>query len=532
VAAVVLLIAAANVANLLLARVLRRRREVSVRLALGISRGRLARLLLSESLLLALAGLAGALALAWWGGQAVRLALLPDVQWGAPLGGRTLLFSLAATVMTGLVIGLVPALQAGRRDVSLGLRTAAGDGGGRRMPARAALTIVQAALSVVLLVGAGLFVRSLWNVSRINLGIDADRILAVWTEFAAVDGTTGAGEREAEAARRSAYFEQALDRLRREPGIESVALALGTPLQGSFGVTVRVPGRDSIPELPGGGPYITVGTPGYFETVGTRIVRGRGFEEGEGAGTEPIVVVGETMARVLWPGEDALTKCLIIGSDDDAPCARVVGVAQDVHRSGIRQQPVMQYYIPYGQERGIGGTQIVVRPRGDAVAYEPTLRRLLYSIDPAISYVAINPLRQVLDPQVRPWRLGATMFLVFGALALLIAAVGLYSVMAYGVAQRRAEIGVRMALGARTRGIVGMFMRQGVGLVMIGVLAGAAVAWAAGPRIEPLLFEAGARDPVVVGSVAAVLVLVAALASIIPARRAGRTDPLDALRAE
>ncbi|HEX2167403.1 MAG TPA: ABC transporter permease, partial [Longimicrobiales bacterium] len=275
VSVIVLLIAAANVMNLLLARMVRRRREIAVRLALGISRGRLARLLVSESMLLAIAGLACALALAYWGGQAIRVALLPDVQWGAALGGRTLLFAAAATLISGLVIGLAPALQSRRNDLTRGLRSGAGETGGRRAGVRSALTIVQAAFSLVLLVGAGLFVRSLWNVSNVDLGIDADRVLAIWTTLD-------------EEMPRDVFFRDAIAHLRAHPDVEAAALALGTPLQGGFGVTVRVPGRDSIPQMPGGGQFITAASPGYFETVGTSIVRGRGFEEGEGAASEPV----------------------------------------------------------------------------------------------------------------------------------------------------------------------------------------------------------------------------------------------------
>ncbi|HEX6314252.1 MAG TPA: ADOP family duplicated permease [Gemmatimonadaceae bacterium] len=532
VSVVVLLIAAANVMNLLLARVLRRRREVAVRLALGVSRGRLARLLLSESLLLALAGLAGALAVAYWGGQVIRLALLPDVQWGEPLGGRTLLFAGTAALCTGLLIGLAPMLYAGRQDLTSGLRASSGAGGGRRSHMRGALTVAQAALSVVLLVGAGLFVRSLWNASRVDLGIDAERVLAVRASFA----DALAEERE----RRDAFFREALLQLNARPDVEAAALAMGTPLHRDLGIAVRIPGRDSIPSLPGGGPWITVGSPGYFETVGTRILRGRGFAESDGAGTEPVVVVNEMMANALWPGEDPLTKCLFVADESratdaelfaDVPCARVIGIAQNTH-SSVLQSARMQYYIPLGQERSIAGTEILVRPRGDAVALMPELRSHLHTLDAGITWFLVNPLRAPIERQIRPWRLGATLFLAFGALALLIAAVGLYSVMAYGVAQRRTEIGVRMALGARTRGIVGMIVRQGIGLVLVGVVAGAALALAAGPLLEPLLFDTAGRDPLVIAAVVAVLMMVAVLASLLPAVRAGSTDPVQVLRAD
>jgi predicted permease len=537
---VVLLIAAANVMNLLLARVLRRRREVAVRLALGISRARLARLLLSESLLLALAGLAGALVLAYWGGQVIRVALLPDVQWGSPVGGRTLLFAAVAALMTGLLVGLAPVVSAGRHNLTGALRAGAGAGGSRGAGLRSALTVAQAALSVVLLVGAGLFVRSLVNVSRVDLGFDADRLLAVWTVFAPVEEDAGEAVQDAEAQRRSTFYREAVAELRAQPGVEAAALAMGSPLQGGLGVTVRVPGRDSLPGLPGGGPWITVASPGYFETTGTGILRGRGFEPGEGAGTEPVVVVNETMASVLWPVEDPLTKCLLIGDESrsgdelftNVPCARVIGVAQDAHRSGIVQQATMNYYIPYGQERGIGGTQILVRPRGEPLAYIPELRHRLHALHAGITYLNINAHQEPIERQVRPWRLGATMFLAFGSLALLIAAVGLYSVIAYGVAQRRTEIGVRLALGARAGAIAGMIVRQGVVLVVLGIGVGAALALAAGPQLEPLLFETGGRDSLIIAVVAGVLTIVSVLASLVPALRAGRTDPLQALRAD
>jgi predicted permease len=540
---IVFLIAIANVTNLLLARVLRRHREVAIRLALGISRARLARLLLSESLLLAVGSLLGALALVRWGGSVIRVTLLPNVQWGEPLGSRTLLFAAIVAALGGLLVGLAPIIYAGRQELTRALRSSAHGGGGRSGIVRGLLTSAQAALSVVLLVGAGLFVRSLWNVSRVDLGIDADRLLAISPIFAPMDAPAEDDD-AAERARQNAFLFNALTHLRAQPAIESAALALGTPLQGGLGVDVRVPGRDSIlrsavPGLPGGGPWITVGTPGYFETAGTRILRGRGFEEGEGAGTEAVVVVNETMADVLWPGEDALTKCLIIGDErrtsdelfDNVPCARVVGIAQNAH-SGILQRAALQYYVPFGQERGIAGAHILVRPRGNAVAYIPELRRQLHALHPGIAYLTINPLQAPIERQVRPWRLGATMFLLFGALALLIAAVGLYSLIAYSVAQQRTEIGVRIALGARTRTIIAMIVQRGLTLVAFGVIFGSAVALAGAPRIQPLLFQTPAYDMLTVAGVAAVLLIVGILASLVPAVRAGRTDPLQALRSE
>jgi ABC-type antimicrobial peptide transport system permease subunit len=210
----------------------------------------------------------------------------------------------------------------------------------------------------------------------------------------------------------------------------------------------------------------------------------------------------------------------------------VVGIAEDAKRRGLLEEPSMQYYVPLGQESGISGTQLLVRPRGDAAGFVPELRRQLHALDPSASFFTINHLQESIDPQLRPWRLGATMFLVFGGLALLIAAIGLYSVIAYGVAQRRTELGVRIALGARAGEIVGMVVRQGLALVLVGIALGAALSFAAGRRIESLLFEQSAHDPGVFAAVALVLLLVAALATVIPALRAGKTSPLDALRTE
>jgi predicted permease len=525
---IVLLVACANVINLLLARGVRRRRELSVRLALGISRARLARLLLSESLLLAIVGGALSVLFVLWGSQLLRGALMPDIQWESPLSGRVLLFSSVVIVITGVVVGLAPALQAARQDLAGMLKANTRQGGAARGRFRGALTVTQSAFALVLLVGAGLFVRSHWNVRTLDLGIDADRVLAVWVVFQSTAGMTDA-ERESFTARRAAFHEEAVERLRARPDVEAAAVALGTPLQGGFGVSLRVPGRDSLPAMPGGGPYITAAGPGYFETVGTRIVRGRGIEAGDGRGSEPVTVINETMARTLWPGSDPLDACLFIGGDD-APCARIVGVAADARRRQLVEEPAFQYYVPFGQERGIGGTQILVRPKSRAATFVPELRSVLHGMEPGVGYLRINPLQATLDPQVRPWRLGATMFLVFGGLALLIAAIGLYSVIAYGVAQRRTELGVRMALGAGVAGIVVMVLRQGLALVLIGIALGLPLALFGARRIESLLFETAPADVTVFGGVALLLVVIAVLASVLPAARAGRTDPAEALR--
>jgi predicted permease len=530
VSAVVLLIACANVANLLLARALRRRREISVRLALGISRARLLRLLLTESMVLALAGGATALLVAHWGSEAMRLLLFPAVAWvDAPLNGRVLAFSALVTLLIGFAIGLLPARQALRQQLSAALKSGARAVGGSAR-ARGALTVAQSALSVVLLVGAGLFVRSLWNVQRLELGIEPERVVVVSVPFPGPVGLTKAQE-AAGRQRQLQFYERALEHVRSLPDVEAGAIAIGTAFRTSYTITLRAPGRDSLPRLPGGGPYVAAVTAGYFETVGTRIVRGRAFTPADRAGSERVVIVNETMARTLWPGEEALGQCLLIGGGAQE-CARVVGIAEPAHRSGFEEQPAMQYYVPIGQEVEIGGYNLLVRPRGRAARAQAWIRDAIYAVEPSLSYVRVSVLRDALEPQLRPWRLGAAMFTLFGALALLIAAIGLYSVIAYSVAQRRAELGIRMALGARGGDIVRLIVRQGLTLVLAGIAIGGISALVAGRYLESLLFRIGSRDPLTFATVAAVLITIGLLASVLPALRARRADPLEALRAE
>lgn len=531
VSVIVLLIACANVANLLLARAVRRRREIAVRLALGIGRGRLLRLLLLEGLLLAGAGGAAGVLVSVWGGQFVRVTLLPNVEWtGGPVDGRMLLFTAAATMLTGILVGLLPALMASRQNLTSALKEGTRQAGSARGGVRIGLTVAQAALSMVLLVGAGLFIQSLRNVRNLDLGIEPERVLTIRPTWLA-SGARSPDEQAAENERRNTVRLQALERLRAHAGVESAALAVGLPFSNRFTVRLRVPGYDSLPRLPGGGPYVQAVTSDYFRTVGTRTISGRVFTPADRDGSEPVAIVSETMARTLWPGADPIGSCLHIGSDDP-PCSRIVGVVHDTHRDALREDPAMQYYVPFGQERGIGGTSLLARPRGDPAAAIEALRAEVRAIDPTLSFIHVSTLQERIDPQVRPWRLGATMFGIFGALALLVAAVGLYSVMSYTAAQRAHEMGVRMALGAEARDILRLILRAGVGTAALGVAIGAVLAWIGGRYVEELLFGTSARNGTVFLGVAFFLLVVSVAASLIPARRATRVDPVVALRAE
>jgi predicted permease len=459
--------------------------------------------------------------------------LLPDVDWTAgPVNARVLLFSLGAAVATGVAIGLLPALRAGRADVVAALKAGARDGGGRRSGVRTTLMIAQGALAMVLLVGAGLFVRSLDRVRRLDLGVQPDRVLIVDVRWPRVPVAASDAEQAREEQRREEFARQVVEQVAAMPEVEHAAAAVGVPFNNAYAISLRVPGRDSLPRLSGGfgDPDVSAVSPDYFATVGTRLLRGRVFSMADRAGSEPVAVVSATMARVLWPGADALGQCLLIG--DARTCTRVVGVVQDVRRSKIREDPLMHYYVPLGQQSALRGPDLLVRPRGEPAAVVPALRARLRAIDPTVLFIDAEPLQVRVDPQTRSWRIGAIMFSVFAALALLVAAAGTFSVVAYLVEQRRHELGVRIALGARAGQIVGPILRGVLGAVGCGVALGAGLALAGGTLAEPLLFETSAHDPLVLGSVACLLALASLLAGTVPALRARRVDPIITLRDE
>jgi predicted permease len=535
VTAVVLLIACSNVANLLLARAVRRRREIAVRIALGAGRGRLTRLLLTESLLLAGLGAAAGLAVAWATSLLLRKVLIPGVEWpSGPVDLRVLGVSVAIAVAVGLVTGLGPALRASRPDLTASLKAGARDGGGQTSRLRAALTVSQAALSLVLLTGAGLFVRSLMQVRAIDLGFQPDRVLVVQVRYptaARIGDASSAGEVQ---RRRSVYVE-AMRRARQLSVVEHTSLSVGLPFQSSFGQYLRIPGWDSIPEFKAPGPSISAVAPDYFETVGARLLEGRTFTAVDRDGSEPVAIVSRAMARTFWHRDHVVGECLYWSTSRDSltTCSRIVGVVADAHAWGLRELPALNYYIPFGQERGMGGTALLVRPTpGHEAEANRDVRALLLSIDPSISFVRASTMQDAIDPQVRPWKLGAAVFTLMGVLALVVAAVGLYSVMSYLVAQRTREIGVRMALGAQARSIVLLVLRNSVSMAAVGVAIGLVIVLWAGRFIAPLLFDTSPRDTVVLLGGAATLLAVSVLASAVPALRAKRVNPIEALRSD
>ncbi|HEY4219304.1 MAG TPA: ADOP family duplicated permease [Gemmatimonadaceae bacterium] len=529
-AAIVLLAACANIVNLLLVRASRQRRELAVRMALGASRARLIRLLLAGALLLATIGGAAGLAVAFVTGTVVRRVLLPDVDWASgPVDERALFVSLGIALVTGIVIGVLPALRAGRTNVPAALKAGAREGHGNRSTLRNVLLLAQAAFAMLLLVGAGLFVRSLEHVRHLDLGVQADSVVMVQLRRQLIPPQATDSDRALEQRRRDMFASAMLERIAASPAVAHAAAAVGTPFNNAYAIPLHLPGRDSLPRMTGGfgDPDVSAVSADYFATMGTRLLRGRVFENSDRAGSEPVAVVSETMARVLWPGADALGQCLLVGRSKS--CTRVVGIVQDVRRSRIRENPLMHYYLPLAQST-LDSPDLLVRPRGSISAAIPALKALLQHIDPTITYVAAGTLQERIDPQTRTWRIGAMMFSLFAGLALVVAAVGTFSVVAYLVQQRQHEIGVRIALGARATDVVTLMVRGAVGVTVLGVVTGTVLALIAGRFAEPLLFETSARDPVVVGGVAAVLVVVSLLASAIPALSAGRVDPMTALR--
>ena len=522
VAAIVLIVACANVGSLLLARGFSRRREIAVRLALGVGRGRLLAQLLTESLVLAVLGGGAGLVLAQWGGGVLRAALLPNVEVSTLADTRTLVACAAVALVVGVATGLAPAWHALRADLTVPLKSGARDGTLHRSLARTALLVTQGALSEVLLVAAGLFVRSLRQAQAVPLGYDADRVLYVATDLR----RTTLPEEEYRALQR-----RLLERAEAMPGVERGAHMKTVPFSISWNQSIYVAGTDSASRL--GMFEGQAASPGYFGTMGTRLLRGRGVEAQDRRGAPPVMVVSRTMARVLWPGREALGQCVRIGADT-MPCVTVVGVAEDVRTRGLRDDDGLQYYVSFEQldPRRSLESGLFVRTRGEADAAAESVRRALQPLLPGSARVTVTPLADYPALERRSWQLGAKMFTVFGALALLVASFGLYSVVSYGVAQRSHELAVRSALGAQVRDIVRMVVGEGLRTVLAATALGLAAAWLAARWVGPLLFQTSPRDPVVFGGVAALLVGVALVASAIPALRASRVDLIAALRAD
>jgi predicted permease len=542
VSATVLLIACANVANLLLARGIRLQREMAIRVALGANRRRLISQLMTEAGVLAAAGALAALAVAWWSSGVIHTVIIPDVAFtDTGMTRRLMLFIAIAAATTALLAGFLPALQAGRTAGADALRASRGNSSSRST-VRGALMIGQITLSVVLLIAAGLFVRSLWSATRTDVGFDYDRTLTV-----SIDNEVDVNaDRFARRRRRSDLYREAMARVSSLPGVQSAALAAASvPLAGSdaFGRSeLSVPGLDEIPRMPGGGPHKYWGTEDFFATLGLKIARGRAFQPNEfKAGAEPVAMVNETFVRTIWPDRDPFAQCVTFndpdrkradGSPEPGPCRRIVGIFKDVARSSLSEPKSLQIAMPATPDAYFKLLVVRANTNTDPAALIGSIRQVVGVMSADVRFVDARPLAERFEVLLGPWRMGSIMFTAFGVLALTVAAVGLYSLLAFAVAQRRRELGIRAALGARRPDLIRLVMHQAARLVGVGLLLGMTAAIAASRYMDGMLFEVKTGDITVYATVMLTLIASGALAALVPAWRATSVQPTTAMEAE
>ncbi|HZI27205.1 MAG TPA: ABC transporter permease [Gemmatimonadaceae bacterium] len=521
----VLIIAIANVANLMLLRGLERRRETAVAVALGVSRTRLLRGVMLESLLLGALAALMAVMLSRWSGPFLWSLLLP-------MGADVATTPLRDSILTGLIaLGSVLAMSAVpvalqlRTKVSDVLREAARGSSTRGTLAGDALVVTQVACAVVLLVGSGLFVRSMWRLDGLNLGFEVNRIVAVHIDHGQV--------RDAEGAAR--FLRDAEARVRALPGVDLVSTSLTAPYRPSYSPPIYVAGHERLPGVgPGalGYPSFIAVSPQFFQVLGLTLQQGRGFEAGDGAAASFVTIVDATMARTFWPAGDAIGRCIRIGADT-MPCRTVVGIVQDSKRSPIETNHSLRYYLPLAQAP-VSQTNhyLFARTALPTAALVAPVRDAVLGSESPSPVVEVLPMTKFLEPYTRPWRLGRAVFVAFGVLATTIAAIGLYGVISYGIVQRRRELGIRLALGA-TRGAVLRLVLGGAGKrTVVGLVAGSVGAVLLGSGLRDLLFQTSPTDgPAFVGSMVVVL-LATIIACIVPVTRAVRVDPTITLKAE
>jgi predicted permease len=527
--AFVLLIACANVANLLLARAATRQKEIAIRTALGASRWRLIRQLLTESVLLSLLGAALGLGLAYWGVDllvALNPVELPSFV-RINIDARVLFFTLLIALVVGVLFGLAPALQASRPDLNETLkeggRTSAG---GSRQRLRSALVISEMALALVLLVMAGLMLRSFQRMQKVDPGFRADLVLTMQTALPP--------QRYEADASKMVFSQRLREKIEALPGVESVAVASDLPLKGSssaiFATAESKAARetDLHPRV-----YTHSISPGFFQTLGIPLTRGRDFTAQDVLESPLVVIISDSMARRYWPEGDAVGARVRLGTEAKDPWATVVGVAADVrHRELIRQSNTdPDIYLSLFQQP-TDSLGLVVRSKSDAAGLAAAVRHEVQSLDPNLPLYSIETMEQLLSGQTAGARFSAVILLFFALLALVLAVAGIYGVMAYSVTQRTHEIAIRMALGAQARDVLRLVVGQGMLLALIGVGLGLVAAFALTRLMSSLLYGVSATDPATFIFIPLLLASVALLASYIPARRATKVDPMEALRYE
>ena len=520
--ALLLLIACANVANLMLARTTARERELAIRAALGAGRGRLVRQVLTESLVLAVVGGALGLLVAAWGVDALPRLLAGRIPRADAIGVdvTVLVFALAATIVTALCFGFAPALQAASGNVASLKETGrriSGSTRGRRL--RQGIAIAEVALAVIVIVGSGLLVRSFLALSGRDPGIVTRDLLSFNVQFVPLP----------DAAARERAADQILERLASLPGVTAAGGATGFPtVTAQRGTRFELEGRQLTPDE-SGALFIAV-TPGYFRTTQTPVRAGRAVERIDTSRAAAVALINETMATLLFPGRDAVGKRLrLINAEQSNEWRTIVGVVGDINFQGLNEEPVPTIYTPFAQTPFLW-LYFMVRPATGPIA--ASVRTAVTAVHPSITAGNVRPMEDVVAgtiaaPRFRTWLVSS-----FAVLALALAAIGIYGVIFYSVAQRTHEIGVRMALGAGARDVLKLVVREGVLMAAVGAVIGLAASAAMTGLMSSLLFGIAPRDPLAFGAAAATLLVVAALASYLPARRAIRIEPLEALRTD
>jgi putative ABC transport system permease protein len=518
----VLLLASVNVAGMLLARALTRRTEIGVRMAVGARRRRVARQLLTEGALLFVLGGGAGVLLAIWLTTALSAVPWPvPVQLDLAIDGRVLAFALLLALATGLGFGLVPALQATGAGVLPMLRVGSGSVGPSRSRLRGTLVVLQIALSILLLVGAGLFLRALQRAWSIDPGFDPDGVMVATLDLSLHGYEGTASER---------FLQQLLERARAVPGVEAASLATSTPFGARAGGLAITP--EGV-ELPPGPPFIFASfnfiAPEYFRTLHIPLLHGRALDEGHGRG-ERVAVINRAMAETFWPGQDAIGKILDGGENP----LRVVGVVGDVRAEALDAEPQPMMYLPLfgGDSHGAMEVVLHLRTGSNPAAALAALRAEVRSMDPSLPPLAFSPLNELIGMSLLPQRIGALLVGGFGLFGLLLVALGLYGVLAYSAARRTREVGLRIALGARRGEVVRLILREGASITGLGLALGLLAAAAGTRMLSGLLYGVNPLDPATYAAVAALLATVALLAGYLPARRAARVDPTVALRAE
>jgi putative ABC transport system permease protein len=523
----VLLIACANVANLLLARAASRQKEIAIRTAMGAGRWRIVRQLLTESVILALVGGIAGLLFAAWGMDAL-LALAPanlprvsDVK----IDGSALIFTLAITMLTGIIFGLAPALQASKPDINETLKESGGrgsTGGIHRQRMRNMLVVAEVALALVLLVGGGLMIRSFLHLQQVNPGFNPNNTMMVKLVLPQ--------KQYPEDEQQAAFLNQLIQNVSALPRVQSVGATIALPFLDQNELGFAIQGRPAVPDtnLPVT-KYYSV-SPDYFKAMGIPLLRGRVFTDRDVAGAPRVAVINETMAKQFFPNEDPIGKRIHVTNGPEV-FREIVGIVGDVKHNGLDQETQPQTYMSFAQEPDRGMT-LVLRSDADPATLSAGIRSEVLNIDKNQPISSIRPLSEILADSVAQQRFSMLLLGVFAAIALILAAVGLYGVMSYSVTQRTHEIGVRMALGASSRDVLRLVVGQGIALALIGVGIGLMAAFALTRLMESLLFGVTATDPVTFGAISLMLMGVAFVASYIPARRAMKVDPMVALRYE